>query len=60
MADESIPAMKVPVQQKVLLRAMGTTGLDKEEEFAVDLGGARDGLPIVLVRLAWKAKIKPR
>jgi hypothetical protein len=52
MANETIPAVEILINQKVLPLAFRASGLHEKKELPIDLGGAGDRFPVVFVSLA--------
>jgi len=60
MANESIPAVEIRIEQQMLSPATWATRLEDEEEIPVDLRRARNLLPCVFVRLPRIQEFEPR
>jgi hypothetical protein len=58
VANESVPAMKVNIKQKMFLLATCTTGFNQEKELSIYIGGFRYGHTIIYVRLPRKKQNK--
>jgi hypothetical protein len=58
VANETVPAVEVDVQEQMALAAILAQGAYEEEEPAVDLSSARDDCAVPLVRLAGEQKLE--
>jgi hypothetical protein len=58
MANETVPSVKVDVQEQVALATLLADGPNEKEEPAVDFSSARANLFVPLVRLAGEQKVE--